>query len=129
MKVKVSEATNRQLDYLVALTQGYTDLRQHTNSWGDTCLGMTTPNGKGWYGVYALMYTIDHALTGPLIDKYKLSTSPEGAESWCAYVYDRLFEDDGTDGWSTGPTRLIAACRCIVTKHFGAEAEVPEDLT
>lgn len=122
MKIKVSKATNRQLDYLVALTQGYTDLRQHTNSGGDTCLGMTTPNGKGWYGVYALMYTTDHALTGPLIEQERIDLFA-CRTNWAAQQnhIQPTVEVEGS-------TFLIAACRCIVTKHFGAEAEVPEDL-
>lgn len=97
MKIKISEATNRQLDYLMALSQGYT--------------------------VFSLDYTTDHALTGPLIEQERIDLFA-CRTNWAAQQnhIQPTVEVEGS-------TFLIAACRCIVTKHFGAEAEVPEDLT
>ena len=122
MKIKISEATNRQLDYLVALSQGYTDPRWHHYPWGDKELVMTSPTGR-WIEFYNLDFTTNHALTGPLIEQERIDLFA-CLTNWAAQQnhIQPTVEVEGS-------TFLIAACRCIVAKHFGAEAEVPGDLT
>ena len=112
MRIKVSEATNPQLNWLVAKARGI-KVKQG-------------PNG--------ILYTIDqHTLTvyspttnwsqgGPLIDLWKVDVVHQGQhpEPWHAAVRCET---------GNGPTPLIAVIRAHVTSDMGEEVEVPEGLT
>ena len=109
--IKVSEATNLQLDWMVAKCEG--ELPASYNDWRQT-----------WPH-----YSTNWAQGGPIIDsilglvqKTWLESKPE---SKCeAHIHNC----DGN--WiAFGPTPLIAAMRCLVTAELGDTVEVPEELT
>lgn len=105
--IKVSEATELQLDWLVARIEGDE---------------LPKSGGKG------LSYSSDWAQGGPIIDLmvreglrlmgYKsLPTDPTRCQAQLGSLV------------TGGPTPLIATMRCYVTSKLGDTAEVPEELT
>jgi hypothetical protein len=74
----------------------------------------------------------DWAQGGPISERERLQTSPtekgRASSPWRAFVYDRIFEEDGTEHYMGGPTPLIAAMRCYVASKLGDEVEIPEEL-
>lgn len=124
MKVKVSEATNIQLDWMVAKAQGI-EVVYHDD--GITRCVMR----KGSRGQYAGRFdpTTDWSQGGPIIEREWLHVEPwpnESAEDrrWSCTQYDLPIPTV-----MMGPTPLIAAMRCFVASRLGEEVEVPEELT
>ncbi|WP_186214712.1 phage protein NinX family protein [Burkholderia gladioli] len=78
-------------------------------------------------------YSRSDAATGPIIDRERIATWGSKDGQWTATApgmdgYDgRQFYIDVCDGLQ-GPTRLIAAARCIVASKVGPEIEVPASL-
>ena len=109
MKIKVSEATPAQLNYLVASTRG-TGTYWQSKEFRD-----------------AFSPTTDWAQGGPIIEREGISTVQEGSSAlWVGSVYDHTAQD-----WykhTPGCTPLIAAMRCYVASKLGDEVEVPEGL-
>lgn len=115
-KIKVSEATGKQLDWLV--------LKANRNTWQ-----------MGGEPTLALMHyctpSTDWAQGGPIIEREGISTAPTtmlgmGAiYAWMATIY----VDDEEPWQMHGPTPLIAAMRTHVASKLGDEPEVPEELT
>ena len=64
---------------------------------------------------------------GQIIEREGITISKEQGD-WSAYFRDNLFEEDGSEHWSVGPTPLIAAQRCFVASKLGPTVEVPEEL-
>ncbi len=106
MKIKVSEATSTQLDWLYeSLTTG--------ESQPGAC------------------YTTDWAQGGPILERECIDMQAYGAASevpknpdyWEAsiYLHDEIIRGEG-------PTPLIAAMRCFVVSTMGEEVEVPDEL-
>lgn len=122
MKILVSNATNEQLNYLVALCKGY---------------DISIPSWSG--------DSFDTLVNGSYID-YKPSTDwGQGGEivqqllldgMWLEavdpYYRDRMptFKATPTK-WNDvfrGETMLIAAMRCYVASVYGDEVDIPEEL-
>lgn len=106
MKVKTSELTDTALDWAVEQSLG------------------------GTWRPY-IKYSTDWSQGGPIIERERLQVLPswrEPSEGWAACVYDRIFEDDGTECYQCGPTPLIAAMRCFVASRLGDEVDIPEGL-
>ncbi len=106
MKIKVSEATPLQLDYMV----GY-------------ALGLVAK----LHG--AIPFSTDWAQGGPIIEREECVATIERLNSGDFRVqmpYDRQAEMPGR--YFYGPTPLIAAMRCYVASKLGDEVEVPEEL-
>jgi hypothetical protein len=116
--MKTSELTGAALDWAVASIEltGHDD---YTN-----VLMVTVGDDNDW------KYTpsTDWAQGGAIIERERLSLTPRDGY-WDCYVHDRLFEDDGSDHYSTGATPLIAAMRCYVASKLGDEVEIPEKTT
>lgn len=121
---KVSEATNIQLDWMVAKSLGWltypTDSIErgqwyHTNP-------ETAPFGHEHNRVHYSCYTpsTDWAQGGPIIDREKIAVDYDH-DVWNAAKY-------GLDWYVGGPTPLIAAMRCFVLSKLGDGVEVPADL-
>jgi hypothetical protein len=122
MKIKVSEAKDQVLDYLVAKCKELlkdqggnlelfdTELKAHPSSLGT----VFTPS-------------TDWVQGGPIIELEGISIVQQGdAADWVASVYNH-----NQDDWhlhTAGPTPLIAACRCYVASKLGDDFEVPEEL-
>lgn len=121
MKIKISEATPLQLDYLVSTTLG---------------------TGTDWQSqefMASFSPTTDWAHGGPIIEREIAKIFRNVGGTWTAMILKDVPippEDRGTSlalthrvQWSAaGPTPLIAAMRCYVASKMGAEVEVPEGL-
>lgn len=137
MKIKVSETTPRQLDWLVATIEGFTNLRKNPHRFNDSLI-MTPPREA--YGPVHLAdysYSTNWAQGGPIIEREEIWWSPnDDAVSeqdiwWCLSTHDPVTrEEQGlmeqVEG--LGPTLLIAAMRCYVASKLGDEVEIPEEL-
>ena len=98
--IKVAEATELQLDWLVARIEGDE---------------LPKSGGKG------LDYSTDWAQGGPLIEREGISIYRMTSDWSAAYNPSGATQD--------GPTPLIAAVRCYLVSKLGDSAEVPEELT
>lgn len=116
--IKVSEATNTQLDYLVAKAMG------HTLAIGDfgTFIPWTKKTAPVWQG-RSYRPSTDWSQGGPIIEREKIKTDPR-AGSWTATIWNEAM----TQNPAFGPTPLIAAMRCFVASKLGDTVEVPEEL-
>ena len=122
MKIKVSEATPSQLDWLVAKAQGWvtypTDSKEQ-GQWYHTNAAIA-PMGYEHNRVHIRDFkpSTDWAQGGPIIEDEVITIS----DCECGWVAGYT----GTLN-SFGPTPLIAAMRCYASK-LGSEVEVPESL-
>ena len=71
-------------------------------------------------------YSTDWAQGGPIIEREQINirVSTIGGE-WVGFCDNGW----GVDGWSTGPTPLIAAMRCYVASKLGDDIDLPKELT
>lgn len=99
MKIKVSEATERQLDWMV-------------NQIEECCDDPHTP-----------LFSSNWAQGGPIIEQEKICLWSEGYD-WEAKI--QIGVGEWVETW--GPTPLIAAMRCYVARKLGDEVEIPEEL-
>lgn len=135
--IKVAEATELQLDWLVAKCEG---LKLHRNALLDGQIKegwwvsgyYMDPNN--WIPLSLLNFSTNWAQGGPIIER-------EGIGFFCnrtAAIGARFTPDAGAD-WRAfalnkhvlhyyGSTPLMAAMRCYVTSKLGDTVEVPEDL-
>lgn len=113
MKIKTSEATNGQLDRLVAKIEKVDYSPEPTTN----SIGMTFD---------ATNYTTDWAIAGPIIDSEKITLDYHDAEGWWEASIYLKSEDELVQ--TRGVTALIAAMRCYVASKLGEEVEVPDEL-
>lgn len=114
MKIKVSEATDTVLDYLVAKAEGH--------NWRNApvCAQYAPANTTCWMPWSS---STDWSQGGPIIEREKI-----------AVTWDTLFlcwrsQDKRNAALAfLGPTPLIAAMRCFVASRLGDEVEVPGEL-
>ena len=110
MKIKVSEATNLQLDWAVAHCQ---NLQRHTEQY---VVGVAGEDGA-YYNP-----STDWAQAGPIIEQERI----------CLHIHKTFtIVTISTDTWCgsvVGPTPLIAAMMCYVASKLGDEIEIPEEL-
>ena len=116
--VKAVEATERQLNWLVARIEGDE---------------LPKSGGTG------LDYSSDWACGGPIIEREITKVFRNVGSTWSAMILKDVpipSEDRGTSlalthraQWNgAGPTPLIAAMRCYVSNRLGNEVEVLEEL-
>jgi hypothetical protein len=103
--IKVSEASNTQLDWLVAKCEG--------NDWLFESFDGTSPPGAS--------YTTDGSLGEPIIEREKIQSG------YIATFKEWECRMRGGNR-SVGPTMLVAAMRCYIISAQGETAEVPEEL-
>ena len=113
-RIKVSEATPIQLDWLVAKCNGDFAL-YHNIEEGQRFLNL-------WTGSAFLKYSSLWSCGGPIIEREKIDVWNHAGKEWAASV------DKGRTEYR-GPTPLIAAMRCFVASRLGDEAEIPEELS
>mgnify|MGYP003452907525 CR=1 FL=1 len=127
--IKVSEATNIQLDWLVWVCAG------GAAAYPKTASGKAF--SKLWHGNSATYVhpTTDWAHGGPIIEREKINLEWwHMPKEWHAETNEALRYDDkgefvdGSNFPQHGPTLLIAAARCYVASKMGEEVEVPEEL-
>lgn len=128
MRVKVSEATELALNWMVAKCEGYT-----TGKFGPKWAVVRGTEHWGNESEIAPSYSTDWAQGGPIIEREHIATSPLPDNSWRAYAPKgvRVLHGREIFNWQhkeTGPTPLIAAMRCFCASKLGDEVEVPDGL-
>lgn len=103
--IKVSEATQPQLNWLVARVVGDE---------------LPKSGGKG------LDYSSDWGHGGPLKEKKKIVSGPSIDGRFFAFMSTSPKQENKPS--SFGDTELIAAMRCVVVSHYGEVVEVPDKL-
>lgn len=117
-KVDVCDATEKQLDWLVALCQSVElDERDRPIWFADAHAEMLSAKRIPY------MPTVDWLIGGPMIEREGIHLSRITDALWEAWQTDR------TGLIQNGPTPLIAACRCLVANKIGSIATVPRTLT
>lgn len=107
-KIRVSEAAELVLDWLVAKCEGGEFVAEP----GVNGIGMKYE---------ATRYSTNWAQGGPIVERERIQLRPERGTEWRAY--SGLLGPD-----MTGATPLIAAMRCFCASKLGDEIEVPEEL-
>ena len=119
--VKVAEATNEQLDWLVAVCEGYKP--QH-------CFGKVFVGGD--YHEDSFEPSTNWAHIGPIIDRegvHLFQPVDSHFKPLSVWVASLPYNATSTlKRCSYGPTPLIAVARCYVASKLGDTAEVPEEL-
>lgn len=123
MKIKTSEATPIQLNWLVAKCVGLLDAGRVVVDFkymsGHDPIRLN-PRPDVYYSS-AYSPTTDWAQGGPIIERERMEFDYDEAEQ----VYTAA---NGVHA-ARGKTHLIAAMRCFVASHLGDEVDVPEELT
>lgn len=122
MKVKVSEATGKVLDWLVVQAEKRTDVVIRNKRLGIPGWAGGDYNGHStWTGFYP---TTDWAQGGPIIEREQIRLDFDvEALVWLADANQSISPWKGA-----GPTPLIAAMRCFVASKLGDEVDVPQEL-
>lgn len=110
MKIKTSDATPLQLNWLVATCEGADE-----ETLDPITFKYTAHASGGW------CFSTDWSQGGPIIERERILIEPHSRTEWCATYKcpDAIFD---------GPTPLIAAMRCYVASKLGDEVEIPEEL-
>ena len=126
--MKTSKLIGPALDWAVAKSEGYTDLRRNPHRFANDMLVMTAPHAE--WGVEYLVdldYSTDWSKGGPIIEREKISPSWSLEGHWMAYRFDP--EDELEASFlQCGHTPLIAAMRCYVASKLGDEVDIPKEL-
>lgn len=140
-QIKVSEATELQLDWLVAKCVGQVHKDQPLN--GTTMYGwwisglFVDPNY--WIRIDDFKPSTNAAHSWPIIDRELTKVFRNVGGTWSAMILKEVpipTEDRGTSlalarraQWNgAGITSLIAAMRCYVASKLGDTVEVPDEL-
>lgn len=107
MKVQVSDATSKQLDFLVLAS----------DCWSTATLFLVT-------GKKPPAYSTDWEQGGPIIEREGISTWVFDDVTWRAQ--GRI--GSGVDQVFEGPTLLVAAMRCYVASKLGDEVDIPQEV-
>ena len=118
--IKVAEATQLQLNWLVAKVEGKDGVLHDDGI--TRCIVIAAPSGvyKGTYSP-----SIKWAQGGPIKTRERISTQIKHDGWWVACIYN--VNDDPTY-MQLGSSELVAAMRCYVTSKLGNTVEVPEEL-
>ena len=108
--IKVAEATELQLDWLVAKCLG-----EHEDETLDPLTWLCTAKPTGCWD-----FCTNWEQAGPIIQREGISRYRMTSDWSAAYSPSGATQD--------GPTPLIAAMRCYVAGRLGDEGEVPEEL-
>ena len=118
MKIKTSELSGAQLDWAVAMCEGYAE----------------GPSGSFWItedDCVDFKPTTDWSQGGPIIERERIATeflrwNPDDRQ---VGVWEAEHYEYGKSSKRHGPTPLIAAMRCYVASKLGEEVEVPDATT
>ena len=115
--IKVAEATQLQLNWLVAKVEGKDGVLHDDGI--TRCIVIAAPSGvyKGTYSP-----SINWAQGGPIIERELDMLVKQDSGQWLASV------PNPEVAWHLGPAPLITAMRCYVASKLGDEVEVPEGL-
>ncbi|UCV26762.1 phage protein NinX family protein [Ferribacterium limneticum] len=123
MRIKVSEATPVQLDYLVAECEGFDIVKDPFGFQSGLEAGWWIDRGGRYHrigGGYSPSTLPEQSW--PILDREKITPWWSASNNcWMASKY-------GVDVKTYGEDSLIAAMRCWVISLFGPEVEVPDGL-
>jgi hypothetical protein len=120
MKIKVSEATIPQINWLVATLEGETP---HLR------VPRRLPQLVWLDDFNTARYATDWAQSGRLLTEAHISRTIDHSGLWIAYWTDGYAEgDEGKLAMHCDRSELVAGLRCLVELALGAEVEVPEEL-
>lgn len=129
-KIKVSEATNIQLDWLVAKCAAQANNHSY----------VITPAGKLFINsplkrpdrLGAYFPSTNWSQGGPIIERERINLNQfqvhKGSVSNYFWEATSGYEDEPNYQIVYGPTLLIAAMRCYVISKLGAEVKVPDEI-
>lgn len=145
MKIKVAEATEAQLDWLVASCKGLNPTLGVNNRVMVAATALELQNsGFIWYRP-----STDPAQGQPLLEQAGIAVRKHSSGAWYAMLSTDLGNSQspqwnkekpgeryGTLSYQVhrvqcrfdGPTMLIAGLRCLVASELGVEADVPAEL-
>jgi len=112
--VEISKATTTQLDWLVQSCLPNRGMSV-THYWTDTF------DGEDYFLIPE--YTTDWSQGGPIMEQEGIATYPMPGGvggKWRAEKYGKFL--------AAGPTKLIAAMRCIVESRLGKKVEIPAEV-
>lgn len=118
MKIKVSNTTPLQIDWLVAKIRGLTSISGKTDvEIFTTCRALHC-------------YTTDWGRGGPILSQARISRTIDHSGLWIAYWTDGYTEgDEGLKWMHCDRSELVAGLRCYVESELGCkEVEIPEEL-
>jgi hypothetical protein len=135
MKIKVSEATGVQLDWLVAKASNQPATIQPSYRYYGTphqqLVGYYVylePPERDEFGAVDYTPSTSWAHGGPIVDTEFHAFDHIQSDRVCAIIKSNDMYNGGfTHGY--GPTILIAAMRCLVVSKLGDEVEVPDELS
>lgn len=123
MKIKVSEATQLQLNLLVATCEGWKDYNED----GLPYVQVDSSHMRSRHAPYQPSSNWEHG--GPILERVgiTLRVNARVLDHWAAFI-DFGGSSCNIKARHTGPTPLIAAMRCYVASKLGDEVDVPEEL-
>lgn len=125
MKIKTADLTGAALDWAVAKALGIrTYIGRYEHTLTGPCILDADLVDMQTDGEQELKHSRSWAQGGPIIEREKIRLDC----AWNPGPWSGACKIDGTTAWVEGPTPLIAAMRCFVTKALGAEVDVPEEL-
>ena len=116
MKVKVNEATQAQLNWMVAKAEGI----------GLGPRGFVVYYHEGEPAPW--QPTTNWAQGGPIMEREKIDVLALRTDEGGFRAYHTPTHEAKTHTYAEGPTPLIAAMRCYVASELGDEVAVPDEL-
>ena len=118
MKIKVSEAKDETLNYLVAKAMGVKVYPSKSGRWMTADYGeFNHRHGAPWF-----CPSESWAQGGPIIEREKMTVESLDTGWLATRIEHPAFSEE------QGPTPLVAAMRCYVASKLGDEVEVPDGL-
>ena len=129
-KIKTSELIGAQLDWAVAKCEGWAPTNHSDPKVRARIVERVNKRGvMACEHVSSLRYSTDWSLAGPIIERECISTQHDISLEHPGGWWDaELVTQDGDLFCGSGPTPLIAACRCFCASELGDEIEIPEEL-
>ena len=131
MKIKTSELTGAILDWAVAKCES-----KLISVWAHNHHKVWVKNKFSFEDERIYEPSTDWAQGGPIIEReciisvigeWDIDKTPV-VQQWAARTLAYEIFGATDEGWSYGPTPLIAAMRCFVASNLGDEVEVPNEV-
>jgi len=128
MKIKVSEATPLQLDWLVAKAAQMPVVVMCNPTWAVPVYVATNETG-----LYTFAPATNWEQGGPIIEREGIELHGsilDAGNCWAQFYRPHTTFDGGARHYhrQEGSTPLIAAMRCFICSRFGEIVEVPDEL-
>lgn len=124
MKVKVSDATVNQLNWMVAICENRNPRLQRNDDGALFPMPVWATDGP-----WRLDYATSWSLAGPIIEREGINIRRLSIGGSAAAYYDFGGDHAGSIKFrQRGQTALIAAMRCYAASKLGDEVDIPEEL-